>query len=395
MTSPGIRDRVAIIGMGCTPFGERWDAGVDDMVIDATQQACLSAGIEIGQVDAFWLGTALSGTSGLTLSRPLQLDYRPVTRVENHCATGSDAFRNACYAVASGAIDMAMAVGVEKHKDSGLGVAVPERPNDGTLPWLTGPALFSFLVPAYCRKYGVSKDEMKDALTHIAWKNHKNGVLSPRAHFRREVPKDSIRCAPPIAGEFGLYDCAGVSDGAAAAIIVRSEDASRYIKDPLYVKALALAAGTGAGICDTRYDYTSFVEVTRAAESAYAQAGITDPNAEIALAEVHDCFTATELVLMEDLGLSERGYAWRDVLDGKYDLDGQLPVNASGGLKSFGHPTGATGLRMIFECWQQLRHTAEGERQITTTKRLGLTHNLGGGPGECVTFVGIVGAEPS
>ncbi|MGE0220642.1 acetyl-CoA acetyltransferase [Mycolicibacterium sp.] len=396
MKPQGIRDRVAIVGMGCTPFGERWDVGPDEMLIDATTQACTSAGVDIKEVEAFWLGTALSGYSGLALSKPLQLDYRPVTRVENFCATGSDAFRNACYAVASGVVDVAMAVGVEKNKDSGVsGVAVPERPNDGTLPWLTGPALYSFLVPSYCQKYGVSREDVKEAITHIAWKNHRNGAHNARAHFRREVSKEAIRRAPKIAGELGLYDCSGVSDGAAAAIVVRAEDAHRYTPNPLYVKALSLVAGPGAGLSDTAYDYTTFHEVSRAAEVAYQQAGVTDPGEEIALAEVHDCFTITELILMEDLGLSERGKAWRDVLDGRFDFDGDLPVNASGGLKSFGHPTGATGLRMLFECWGQLRGDVPPERQITTTKRLGLTHNLGGGPGECVSFVGIVGCEPS
>jgi acetyl-CoA C-acetyltransferase len=395
MTSQGIRDRVAIIGMGCTKFGERWDVGADDLLIEATGQSCGSAGVELGQIDAFWLGTALSGYSGLALSRPLQLEYKPVTRVENFCATGSDAFRNACYAVASGVVNMAMAIGVEKLKDDGFGVYVPDRANDGTTPWLTGPALFSLLVPAYCEHYGVTQEEMKAALTHIAWKNHRNGAQNPLAHFRREVSTAAIRGAPSIAGELGLYDCAGVSDGAAAAIIVRAEDAHRFCSNPLYVKALSLVAGPGSGLADTGYDYTTFVEVTRAAENAYEEAGITDPKSEIGLAEVHDCFTVTELVLMEDLGLSERGEAWRDVLDGRFDFDGDLPVNASGGLKSFGHPTGATGLRMIFECWEQLRGVAGKDRQISTTKRLGLTHNLGGGPGECVTFVGIVGPDPS
>jgi acetyl-CoA C-acetyltransferase len=396
MSSNGIRDKVAIVGMGCTQFGERWDKSTDDLLIDASQEAVASANLDIKEIDAFWLGTMGSGMSGLTLSKPLKLDYRPVSRNENFCATGSDAFRNACYAVASGAYDTAMAIGVEKLKDSPYsGLSLQGAANDGTLPTsLSAPAMFSLLVPAYQAKYGVSDEEMREVLTRIAWKNHANGALNPRAQFRAEVAKGIIDCAPSIAGPLGVFDCSGVSDGSAAAIIVRAEDAHRYTDNPLYVKALAFAAGPGEGPLVQGYDYTSFREVTVSAEDAYRQAGVTDPRAELAMAEVHDCFTPTELVLMEDLGFAERGTAWKEVLAGAYDLRGDLPVNPDGGLKSFGHPIGASGLRMLFECWLQLRGEA-GERQITNGKKLGLTHNLGGLPGECVSFVSVVGTEPS
>jgi acetyl-CoA C-acetyltransferase len=395
MGSHGIRDRVAVIGMGCTPFGEHWDKSTDDLLIDAVTEALADGGVTLDQIDAFWLGTMGSGQgSGLTLSKPLKIDYKPVTRVENYCATGSESFRNACYAVASGAYDMVMAVGVEKLKDSGFsGLTGAGSPSDGTATALTAPAMFSLLAPAYAKKYGVDPDEMKDVLTRIAWKNHYNGARNPRAQFRREVSKETIACSPLVAGQLGIFDCSGVSDGSAAAIIVRAEDADRYCKNPLYVKALSFVAGPAAGPLDPSYDYTTFTEVVRAAEDAYAQAGITDPRGQIAMAEVHDCFTPTELVLMEDLGFAERGFAWKEVLAGTFDLDGELPVNPDGGLKSFGHPIGASGLRMLFECWLQLRGQAPPERQITTTKTLGLTHNLGGAPGECVSFVSVVGAE--
>jgi acetyl-CoA C-acetyltransferase len=187
-----------------------------------------------------------------------------------------------------------------------------------------------------------------------------------------------------------------VSDGSAAAIIVRAEDAHRYTDHPIYVKALSFVAGPATGPIDPSYDYTTFTEVVRSAEDAYAQAGITDPRAELAMAEVHDCFTPTELVLMEDLGFAERGFGWKEVLAGTFDLDGELPVNPDGGLKSFGHPIGASGLRMLFEAWTQLRGEA-GERQIASVaagKRKALTHNLGGSPGACVSFVSVVGDEP-
>jgi acetyl-CoA C-acetyltransferase len=400
MASNGIRDRVAIVGMGCTTFGEHWDRGVDDLLVEAVKEATTSSGIPLADVDAFWLGTMASGLSGLTLSRPLKLDYKPVTRVENFCATGSESFRNACYAVASGAYDMVMATGVEKLKDSGYsGLVVSMDGGDGTAAGMTAPAMFSLLAPAYAKKYGVDDAELKDVMARIAWKNHYNGARNPRAQFRKEVSKEAICASPLVAGPLGIFDCSGVSDGAAAAIIVRAEDAHRYTDKPIYVKGLAFAAGPAAGPMDPAYDYTSFTEVVRSAEDAYTQAGITNPRAELAMAEVHDCFTPTELVLMEDLGFAERGFGWKEVLAGTYDLDGELAVNPDGGLKSFGHPIGASGLRMLFEAWLQLRQEAPPERAIKSIseggRKLALTHNLGGAPGECVSFVSIVGSEPS
>ncbi|PYO04598.1 MAG: acetyl-CoA acetyltransferase, partial [Candidatus Rokuibacteriota bacterium] len=324
MASNGIRDRVAIVGMGCTPFGEHWDKGVNDLLVDSTKDALASAGIALADVDAFWLGTLYSGQSGLTLSRPLKIDYKPVSRLENYCATGSEAFRNACYAVASGAYDIAMAVGVEKLKDSGIsGLPGQPVPGDGTRAGLTAPATFSLLAPAYGKKYGVEDAALKDVMTRIAWKNHKNGALNPRAQFRKEVPKETIACSPLVAGPLGIFDCSGVSDGSAAAIIVRAEDAHRYTDKPLYVKALSFVAGPAAGPLDPDYDYTTFPEVVASAVDAYAQAGIKDPRQELAMAEVHDCFTPTELVLMEDLAFASRGTAWKEVLAGTFDLDGE------------------------------------------------------------------------
>jgi acetyl-CoA C-acetyltransferase len=400
MASNGIRDRVAIVGMGCTAFGEHWDKGVDDLLVDAVKEASTTSGIPLADVGAFWLGTMASGLSGLTLSRPLKLDYKPVTRVENFCATGSESFRNACYAVASGAYDMVMATGVEKLKDSGYsGLVVSMDGGDGTTAAMTAPAMFSLLAPAYAKKYGVDDAELKDVMARIAWKNHYNGARNPRAQFRKEVSKETICASPLVAGPLGIFDCSGVSDGAAAAIIVRAEDAHRYTDRPIYVKGLAFAAGPAEGPMSPEYDYTTFTEVVRSAADAYAQAGITNPRAELAMAEVHDCFTPTELVLMEDLGFAERGFGWKEVLAGTYDLDGELAVNPDGGLKSFGHPIGASGLRMLFEAWLQLRGEAPPERAIRSVteggRKLALTHNLGGAPGECVSFVSIVGSEPS
>jgi acetyl-CoA C-acetyltransferase len=396
LASNGIRDRVAVVAMGCTTFGEHWGRSAEDLLVDATGE-CLSSGdLTSDQIDAYWLGTMASGMSGLTLSKPLALEYRPVTRVENFCATGSEAFRNACYAVASGAYDVAMAVGVEKLKDSGYsGLVRPQIASDGTSAdlTLTAPAAFSMLDPAYCAKYGVDPGTFREAMTHIAWKNHCNGARNPRAQFRKAIPKEKIAASPLVAGRLGVLDCSGVSDGAAAAVIVRAEDAHRWTDRPMYVKGLSLVAGPGSGALDPGYDWTTFPEVVASATDAYRQAGIDDPARQIHLAEVHDCFTPTELVLMEDLGFCGRGEAVKHVLDGAFDLDGRLPVNPDGGLKSFGHPVGASGLRMLFECWLQFRGEA-GDRQLPDP-RVGLTHNLGGRPGSCVSFVSVVGKDLS
>ncbi len=394
MGSHGIRDRVAIVGMGCTTFGEQWDKSLDDLIVDAAVDTYASAGVRKDDVDAYWLGTAQGGMSGITLARPLQLQDKPVTRVENYCATGSEALRAAAYAVASGAYDVAMAVGVEKVKDGGYqGLNAAPPPNDGTARTLTAAAMFSMVAPAYAAKYGVDDDVMTDVLATISAKNHYNGARNPRAQFRREVSKETICASPRVAGRLGVFDCAGVADGAAAAVVVRAEDAHKYTDKPLYIKALSLAAGSGSGLIDPDYDYTHFPECEAAARDAYQQAGITDPRHQLALAEVHDCFTPTELVLMEDLGFADRGTAWKEVLAGSFALDGDLPVNPDGGLKSFGHPVGASGLRMMFEAWLQLRGEAPPERQLKTDRTLALTHNLGGYPGEMVSFVGVVGSQ--
>jgi acetyl-CoA C-acetyltransferase len=398
MGSHGIKDKVAIVSMGCTSFGERWGDGFDELAREAVGLAVPDGGaLRLQDVDAFWLGTAQSAMSGMALARALHIGDKPVSRVENYCATGSEALRQAAYAVASGAYDVAMAVGVEKVKDAGYqGLNAFPIPHDGTNRTLTAAAMFSMVVPAYADRFGVDPDELRRALAHIAAKNHFNGARNPKAQFRREISEEAVCAAPKVAGQLAVLDCAGVADGAAAAVVVRAEDAHRYTDTPLYVKAMSLVAGDGGGLSDPEFDYTTFPEVARSAEDAYAQAGITDPAGQLAMAEVHDCFTPTELVLMEDLQLSARGTAWKDVLAGRFDLDGELPINPDGGLKSFGHPVGASGLRMLYEAWLQLRGEAPDDRRISTfgARDLALTHNLGGYPGEMVSFVSIVGTHP-
>ena len=368
MASNGIKDKVAIISIGCTPFREHWDKSRDDLVIDATKQTLDGVNLASEDIDAYWIGTAQSGMSGLTLSMPLKLEGKPVTRVENFCATGSEALRQACYAVASGAYDTAMAVGVEKVKDSGYqGLNAFPIPTAGTNRTLTAAAMYSLVLPAYAKKYGVDEGELRMVVAKIAEKNHFNGARNPLAQFRREMSAEAICDMAAVAGQLSVFDCAGVADGAAAAIVVPADKAYEYTDKPLFIKALSLVSGNGSGLMDPEYDYTTFPECAAAAQDAYLQAGITNPREELALAEVHDCFTPTELILMEDLKFSERGQGWEDVLNGDFALDGAIPVNTDGGLKSFGHPVGASGIRMHYECWLQLRREAPAERQISDT----------------------------
>lgn len=394
MASKGIKDKVAIIGMGCTKFGELWDQGPDDLAITAAYEALEDAGLEPEKIDAYWHGTCTWGMTGIPLALALKAQFKPVTRVENACGTATEAFRNACYAVASGAYDVVMAIGVEKLKDTGLSGldirGITGRP-DGTAPDISAPAAFSFLAPAYFKKYGLDPKKGKEVLARIAWKNHKNGALNPKAQYRKEVPIEQILKSPIIAGYLGVMDCSGVADGSAAAIIVRADEAKKYRQDPIYVKGLAISVGPEAGGLYPDYDFTTLRETCIASQDAYRQAGIKNPREEISMAEVHDCFTPTELVLYEDLGFSERGKAWQDVLNGFFDLDGPLPVNPDGGLKSFGHPVGASGIRMIYEMYKQLQGKA-GPRQIKNPK-IGLTHNVGGLPWKNITAVSVVGKD--
>jgi acetyl-CoA C-acetyltransferase len=385
----GIKDRVAIIGMGCTKFGERWDASAADLMVEACYEAFADAGLEAKDIQAAWLGTVSSFRTGQPLAEALKLDYIPITRVENACATATDAFRNACYAVAAGIYDIVLAVGVEKLKDSGFsGLAIPESPGSDVNPPTPPPAQFAMAATRYFHQYEIPYDEGRRTLAQIAVKNHHNGTLNPRAHFQREITTEQVVNAPMIAWPLGLFDCCGVSDGGAAAIITTPEIARSFREDYILVKALGLSVGA-FGMLRDDWDFTHFPESVRASQAAYQEAGITNPRKELDLAMVHDCFTITELIIYEDLGLSPRGNASADVEAGTFGLEGELPVNTDGGLKCFGHPIGASGIRMIYEVYKQLQGKAE-QRQLGKAD-LGLTHNLGGRPGSFTCSVAIFG----
>ena len=392
-----IKDRVAIVGMGCTKFGERWDMGVEDLLVEAAYEAFEDAGIQPKDIQAAWLGTVFSGVTAITLS-PLGLQYIPMTRVENMCATGTEAVRAASYAVAAGACDIALAIGVEKLKDSGqTGVKGPAIVGDnpdgssGIGSGFSAPASFAYLGTRYFHQYGLEPDYGKRLLAEIAVKNHYNGSLNPKAHFQNRLTVEQVVRAPIVAWPLGLYDCCGVSDGAAAAIVVRADRAKNFRADPIYIKALAISVGARQGCMRQDYDYVHIEENVIASRAAYDQAGIKAPRKELSLAEVHDCFTCHELILYEDLGFSPRGRAKDDIEAGTFKLTGELPVNTDVGLKCFGHPLGATGLRMIYEVYKQLQDKA-GPRQVKNP-RLGLTHNLGGNAGMGIGSCVVLGNE--
>jgi acetyl-CoA C-acetyltransferase len=241
----------------------------------------------------------------------------------------------------------------------------------------------------YFAQYGLSPQEGKRALAHISVKSHQNGFMNPKAHLRRKITIDDVLNAPIVAWPLGLFDCCGVSDGAAAAIVTRPEIARKLRPDPVYVKSLQIAASSGEEIMYTEWDSAHVESTVRAAKRAYAEAGITNPREELSMMEVHDCFSITELTIYEDLGISPRGRAKEDIEAGFFDLDGTIPCQPDGGLKCFGHPIGASGLRMMYEMYKQLQGKA-GERQIKDPK-FGLTHNMGGIPALNVVSVSIVG----
>ncbi|MFO8018797.1 MAG: acetyl-CoA acetyltransferase [Promethearchaeia archaeon] len=388
MTKHGIKDEVAIIGCDATKYGELWDMNQSDMLYEAAHGAFDDAGITKDEVDAAWVGIYyyFTGQSGATVEDILRLDGKPVTRTENYCASGMDAFRNACFAIASGAYDVVMACGVEKIMDEGSsglpGFKVFGHP---VLPLPSAPAMFSMAATRSFKEYGWTKED----LARVAVKNHANGAHHPKAHFQSEITVDKAMNARMIADPLGRFDCCAMSDGAAALILTTPEQAESYAHgdDYVVVKANSISCYTNTPWYWPGFDFTSFPATVKAAESAYKEAGITNPREEIDAAEVHDCFTITELLDCQDLQFCDRGQAAEELKKGTFNWDGETAVNPSGGLKSFGHPIGSTGCRMLQEITKQLQGRAEG-RQVPDA-RMGLCHNLGGPFSVCsVTVLG-------
>jgi len=383
----GIKDRVAIAGVGCTKFGEIWDKNQDDLLVEAVYEALDDAGLTPKDIEAGWVGVLypFTGVSGATLVEPMKLFGKPVTRVENFCASGMDAFRNACFAVAAGAYDIVVACGVEKLMDQGAS-GIPIESLHPVLGQASAPALFALAATRAFHEWGWTKED----LARVAVKNHKNGATHPKAHFRRPVSMEEVLSAPMIAWPLGRFDCCAVSDGAAAIIITRPEIAKtmKHKDDYTVVKANALAIHSTRPMYRPAYDWLGYPATKVAARMAYDEAGIKDPRKEISFAEVHDCFTSTELFNLGDLGFCEPKEANAFVRDGLADVEGAIPINPSGGLKCFGHPIGATGCRMLYEVTKQLQGRADGLQVKDPV--LGMAHNLGGPGSVCsVTILGM------
>ena len=383
-----IRDRVAVVGTGCTRFGERHDKGADGLLVEAVEEALTDAGLAREQVEAAWLGTyyPTTGTAGATLADALRLYDIPITRVENYCATGMDALRNACFGIASGMYDVVLVAGVEKLRDS-AGRGIPDQAGHPLLArGRSAPGSFALSATRYLHDYGLGRE----VLAEVAVKNHRNGAKHPKAHLRREITCEEALAAPIVSSPLGLFDCCPTTDGVAAVVLARAEIARELRDDPVYVKGVGLSVWTARPFFAASFDYTHWPTTRKAAASAYEQAGISDPRRQIDVAEVHDCFTITELLNIEDLGFAEPGTGWRLVREGETDPEGSIPVNPSGGLKSFGHPIGATGVRMVHEVTRQLQGRAEGVQ--VRDPQIGLCHNLGGAGGAlaAVTVLGRV-----
>jgi acetyl-CoA C-acetyltransferase len=391
----GVKDKIAIIGAGCTTFGENFELSYEDMIVDAAAGAFDEAGIEGKDIQAAWIGTAFPdagvwrGRSGMDISQPLGIFDIPITRVSNYCATGGDAFRNAWYSLLAGETDVVLALGVEKLRDRSPQDSLVKMMVESGHPiyqkGFTAAGTFAVTMTRHMHEHGTTMEH----LAKVSVKNHKNAVNNPKAQYRQVFTVDQVMKSPMVAYPLTLLMCCPTTDGAAAVVAVRAEDAKKYTDDYVLLKGQGLSVSTGWDLpfYDPHHDFTGYRATQVASRKAYNDAGIENPLKEIDLAEVHDCFASVELVTYEDLGLCKKGEAKKLIDDGVTEKGGELPVNLSGGLESCGHPVGATGVRMLYEVIQQLRGKAD-KRQVADAE-IGLAHNIGG-PG-AVSSVTILG----
>ena len=391
----GLANQVAIIGTGTIRFGENFHQSYTDMVYEAASLAIADAGIEPRELQAGWLGTyepflyGYEGNAGTFVGDTLGLLPIPITRVAAYCASGMEAVRNAALAVASGEYDVVLVVGAEKMREvpsrGSLVAQAVERGHPVLCKGRTAPGMFALLATRYFKDYGVDES----VLGAVAVKNHWHGSLNPSAHFQRAITAEQHARAPKVAEPLGLYDCCPTTDGAAACILTRVDLAARRGRPHVLIRGIAFSVA--AGYWNTQFDpswnFTSFRATREAASGAYRMAGVKDPAREIDVAEVHDCFTITEIVNYEDLGFAGPGEGHKLATSGTTRLGGSLPVNTSGGLKSCGHPVGASGVRMVNNVADQLLGRA-GRMQVNGA-RTGLAHTLGGpGAVSCVAVLG-------
>ena len=369
--------RVAVVGAGMVAFGELFDQGMKELLPRALAEALrtVDKGMAKSEIQAAWFGqlqTSDGHPAGVLADSCGLLDI-PVTRVENQCATGNDAVRNATYAIGSGAVDVALVIGADKTRETPvtstfwdwMGLA-RDRGWDYPLG-LIAPANFALHVARYMHEYDVRPEH----LAMVAVKNHHNAMTNPRAHLHMEVTVEKVLAAARVVGPFGVLDCTPQSDGAAALLLVAEDVYARYTERPVWVRGVGL--GLDRVMHAHKQDMTTFPATVKAAKAAYAMAGIGP--SDIDVAEVHDCFTGVELMNYEDLGFCGRGEAKKLIETGATSLGGSLVVNPSGGLKAKGHPPGATGVAQCVELFEQLR--GEADNQVSGA-RWGLAHNVGG-----------------
>ena len=373
-------NRVAVIGGGITEFGELFDQELEQLAADAYIQALNSVdkGIDPNAIQAGYFGTVM-GTlqgneipSGAVLANAIGLVGKPVTRIENGCPTGSEAVRQGCLAVASGVFDLVAVVGAEKLRELPTKDSLLESGRLGhpTLMYArTAATLFAPAATRHMYEYGTTREHM----AAVVVKNRENGSLNPKAQRQSQVTVEEVLDSPLVCTPFNVLDCCPQTDGAAAVILCNAEIAERYSDNPVMVAGFG--AATENLFIHEKVDQTGFAATQEAARVAYAMSGISPK--ELDLAEVHDCFSATEIINYEDLGFCEKGAGGRMVENGETKRSGRLPVSASGGLLAKGHPVGATGVSQIVEICNQLLGRAEAQ-QVEIRNGYGLQHNIGG-----------------
>ncbi len=372
--------KVAVIGAGITAFGERWDTSFRDLCTEAGVQALEDANAAGEQIDAMFVGSMSAGRFiGQEHVGALVADYVglggelhvPATRVEAACASGGLAFRQAVAAVASGMSDVVVAAGVEKMTDVADATDVLAGAADREWESFAGatfPGLYAMIACDYMNKYGLTREQ----LAQVAVKNHYHGARNPYAQFRSEISLSTVTNSTLVASPLRLFDCSPVSDGAAVVIVCPLDRAKEFTDTPIEVLASAQAGDTIA--LHDRPDFSTMGATVAAGNSAFQQAKLE--RKDIDFVEVHDCFTIAELCAIEDLGFVPKGTAGKFTEEGQTQIGGKLPVNTSGGLKSCGHPVGATGIKQVWEVVQQLRGEA-GKRQVDGAE-IGMTQNVGG-----------------
>lgn len=391
MNTDAFRDKVAIIGMGCTQFGALQDKSFAQQGLEAVNAALADAGIEKERIEAAWLGTfdpniggSFPGYAGDFVADILSMPGLPVSRVSNYCATGMDAIRNAAMSVAAGVYDVVLVLGNEKMRDVGSRDSLIKQVITNGHPFvqkgLTAPGMFGLMAQRHFKEFGTTRED----LARVAVKNHYNGARHPKAMFQNEINIDKALKAPMISEPLGLYDCCPTSDGAAAAILCRADLAPQLSDDYILIEAIGMATTTVQRYGRRNESLIGFEVTQLAAQRAYAAAGIEQPLGAIDVAEVHDCFTITEILNYEDLGFVKKGQGAQFIRDGRSSLEGDLPVNPSGGLKCFGHPIGASGVRMTYIIYEQLLGRAGLTQTPVDKNGRGLTHNLGGPGSVCV-----------